>query len=201
MTSAADGPLSDQTLDRLRVSAAMCIAIPDMAVKIRIGETTCLEVAWTPASGVSHRLLPPCAFHRAVAGAVRMRRTGERITMRGVPAGTEPAIDWGVAPGARILSGGTVRVNDDAGWLHAVPVLGDEHHIADTLTSDPDLAARRDEAVGVTIVHGTTPRGDKAASRGMVDALLDVVARAGVADLEHRLCGRLPATLERWAWR
>ena len=199
--SAADGPLSDQTLDRLRLSAAMSAAIPELAVKVRVGETTCLEVGWTPTPGVSHRLLPPCAFHRAVAGAVRMRRAGERIAMRGVPAGIEPAIDWGVAPGARILSGGIVRVDDDAGWLHTAAVLGDEHHIADALTSAPDLAARRDEVLDVTIVHGVTPRGDKLASRDIVDALLDVIARAGVADLEHRLSGRLPASSERRAWR
>lgn len=199
-TTSANGPVSDQTLDRLRVSAAMAVAFPDMAVKVRVGETTCLEVAWTPTPGVSHRLLPPCAFHRAVASAVRMRRTGERIAMRGVPAGAEPAIDWGVAPGARILPGGIIRMDDDA-WLHAAPVLGAEPAIAHALSSTPGLVGRRDEALGVTIVHGKTPQRDKVASRSMVDALLDVIARAGVADLEHRLSGRLPATAERRAWR
>lgn len=195
-----DGALSDQTLDRLRTSAAMSIAVPDMAVKIRIGETTCLEARWTPSAGAAHRVLPPCAFHRAVARALAMRRAGERIAMRGVPAGADLAIDWGVAPGARILSGGIVRV-DDGDWAHAVAVLGDEQHVADALVDAPELTARRDDAVGVTIVHGTSARGDKAGSVAVVDALLDVVARAGVADLEQRLSGRLPTATERRARR
>lgn len=198
--TAFDGALSDQTLDRLRTSAAMSLAIPDMAVKIRIGDTPCLEVRWTPAAGASHRVLPPCAFHRAVARALAMRRSGQRIGMHGVPAGADPTIDWGVTRGARILSGGIIRVDHDAVWAHAVPVLADEHHITDAL-ADTDLTARRDEDVAVTVVHGTSPRGDKAASLAMVDALLDVVARAGVADLEQRLSGRLPTSSERRAWR
>jgi hypothetical protein len=196
-----DGPLSDQTLDRLRISASMAMAMPEMAVEVRVGETICLEVRRTPGPEVSHRVLPPCAFHRAVAHALAMRRSGERIAMRGVPAGIDPTIDWGVAPGARLLSGGIMRVEDDAVWLHAVPVLGDEHHIADAIASVPELDVRRDGTLGVAVVSGRSLRGDKAASRTMADALLDVVARAGVADLEQRLCGRLPTTPEQRAWR
>lgn len=199
--TALDGALSDQTLDRLRASAAMSLAISDMAVKIRTGDAPCLEVRRTPAPELSHRVLPPCAFHRAVARALTTRRSGERIAMRGVPAGADLAIDWGVAPGARILSGGIIRLDVDSVWAYAVPVLGDEHHVADALAGDPVLTARRDEAVGVTIVYSTSPRGDKAASLATVDALLDVVARAGVADLEQRLRGRLPTSSERQAWR
>jgi len=195
----ADGALSDQTLDRLRTSAVMAIAIPDLAVKIRIGDTPCLEVRRAPAPEAPHRVLPPCAFHRAVARALTMRRCGERIGMHGVPPGVDPTIDWGVARGARLLSGGIVRLDQDTAWAHAVPVLGDEQHITDALAGDPALTVRRDQAVGVSIVHGTSPHGDKAASLRMVDALLDVVARAGVADLEQRLNGRHPTSSQRGA--
>jgi len=197
----ADGALSDQTLDRLRTSAAMAIAIPDLAVKIRIGDTPCPEVRWAPAPEASHRVLPPCAFHRAVARALTMRCSGERIGMHGVPPGADPTVDWGVARGARLLSGGIVRLDHDTVWAHAVPVLGDEHHTTDALAGNSALSVQHDQAVGVSIVHGTSPRDDKAASLAMVDALLDVVARAGVADLEQRLNGRRPASPQRRARR
>lgn len=196
-----DSPISDQALDRLQITAAMVVAIPQLAVQVRAEEAICLEVRRTPAPGAAHRVVPPCAFHRAVASAVAMRRSGERVGMRGVPAGVEPSIDWGVTPCARLLPGGIVRVDGADAWLHAGPALGDESHVADALASSPGLAARRDEAMGVTIVHGTTPRGDKVASRAMADAVIEVIARVGVADLEQRLGGRVQATPERRAWR
>jgi hypothetical protein len=199
--TAPDGALSDQVLDRLRISAAMAVSIPPMAVQIRMGDTTCLEVRRAPVEGASHRVLPPCAFHRAVTGASRMRRAGERIAMRGIPEGSEPSIEWGLAAGARLLTGGVVRLDADAEWVHAGPVLGDEGHVIDALTATSGLTARYDEALGVAIVVGRTARGDKAASRTVVDALLGVVARVGVADLEVRLCGRTPTARETQAWR
>lgn len=55
--------------------------------------------------------------------------------------------------------------------------------------------------MGVTIVHGTTPRGDKVASRSVADAVIEVMARVGVADLEQRLGGRVQTAPERRAWR
>ena len=189
--TALDSPISDQVLDRLRITAAMVVAIPQLAVQVRTDDTICLEVSRAPASDAPHRVLPPCAFHRAVARAVEMRRSGERIGMRGVPTGVEPTIDWGVAPGARLRPGGIVRIDDPGWWLHAGPVLGDEDHVDAALASAPGLAARRDEALGVTIVHGTTWPGDKPASHAMVDAVLEIVARVGVADLERRMGGRL----------
>lgn len=192
----SDGALSDQVLDRLRLSAAMALAIPQLAVQVRLDDTISLEVRRGAAPDVSHRVLAPCMFHRAVAKALEMRRAGERIAMCGVPAGAEPAIDWGVAPGARLLSGGIVRVDDGAVWHHAGAVLGDEQHVAEALASAPDLVARRDETLEVTIVHGSSSRGDKSASRHAVDAVLGLVARVGVADLEQRLCGRAPAAPE-----
>jgi hypothetical protein len=194
--TALDGPLSDQALDRLRMSAAMAVAFPQMAVTIRSGDATHLEVRWTPAPEATHRVLPPCAFHRAVASAVQMRQAGERIAMRGVPASHEPAIDWGVAADARLLPGGVLRVDDGEVWLHAGPVLADEHLVAAALADAPGLDARRNAALGVTIVHGTTATGDRTGSHAVVDAVLDVVARAGVADLEQRLSGRAPAAPE-----
>lgn len=196
-----DGALPDQTLDRLRISATMALAIPDMAVKIRVGDTPCLEVRRTPAPEVPHTVLPPCAFHRAVARAVTMRRSGQRIGMHGVAPGARLSIDWGVGHSARLLSGGLIRLDHGTHWAHVVAVLGDEHHITDVLADDPALSQQRDHAVGVSIVHGTSPRGDEAASLTMVDALLDVVARAGIVDLEQRLSGLHPTSSQRRGWR
>ena len=86
--------------------------------------------------------------------------------------------------------------DDGEVWLHAGPVLADEHLVAAALADAPGLDARRNAALGVTIVHGTTAKGDRTGSHAVVDAVLDVVARAGVADLEQRLSGRAPAAPE-----
>lgn len=201
MTTPADAVLSDQVLDRLRTSAALVVAVPQLAVKVRVGDNICLEVRRSPAPDATHRVLPPCAFHRAVTRAHQMRRTGEQIAMRGVPAGCEPAVDWGIGPCGNILTAGIVRIAHDTSWWHGGAVIGDEHHIAETVDAAPHLAARRDEALGVTIVHGATPRGDKAGSHGIVDDLLDVIAQVGVADLEQRLTGRHPFPSDHGAWR
>ena len=196
-----DGPLSDQVLDRLRISAAMAVAVPQLAVQVRTAGTPCLEVRRTPAEDVAHRVLPPCAFHRAVTKAHRMRRAGERIAMRGVPGGSEPAIDWGTSPAARLLPGGVVRVDEGDEWVHAVAVLGDDEHVIDALAPTDGLTARYDQALGVAIVSARTGRGDKAGSRAVVETMLEVVARVGVADLQARLGCSDPATPEQRAWR
>ena len=199
--TAPDGVLSDQVLDRLRISAAMAAAVPQLAVQVRTGDTPCLEVRWAPAEGAAHRVLPPCAFHRAVTKAHRMRRAGERIAMRGVPGGCEPAIDWGTTPAARLLPGGVVRVEEGETWVHAAGVLGDDHHVIDALAPTAGLTARYDEALGVAVLFARSPLGDKAGSRAVVETVLEVVARVGVADLESRLGGSDPATPEQRAWR
>lgn len=196
MTTPADAVLSDQVLDRLRASAALVVAVPQMAVKLRVGGEICLEVRRSPLPDATHRVLPPCAFHRAVTRAHQMRRTGEQIAMRGVPAGCEPAIDWGIAACGKILTGGIIRIAQDESWWHAVPVIGDDQHLTEALATAPHLVARHDQALGVALVQATSPRGDKAASLAMIDDLLDTVARVGVADLEQRVTGRLPSRSE-----
>lgn len=201
MSTPADAVVSDQVLDRLRASAAMVVVVPQMAVKLRVGELTCLEVRRSPLPDAAHRVLAPCVFHHAVTRAHEMRRTGEQIAMRGVPAGTEPAVDWGLAAGGKILTGGIVRIADDTSWWHGGAVIGDERHIAEALADAPHLAGRRDEALGVTIVHATSPRGDKGSSLAIVDGMLDAIVRVGVADLEQRLTGRLPSPSDHRAWR
>lgn len=201
MTTPADAILSDQVLDRLRASAALVVAVPQLAVKLRVGDEICLEVRRSPVPDASHRVLPPCAFHRAVTRAHQMRRAGEQVAMRGVPTGCEPAVDWGIAACGNLLTGGIVRIAHDETWWHGCAVIGDDRHIAEALAAAPHLASGRDEALGVTIVHAASPRGDKRASRGIVDDLLDVVSRVGVADLEERLTGLLPSSSEPRAWR
>jgi hypothetical protein len=201
VTPPADAVLSDQVLDRLRASAAMAVAVPQMAVKVRVGDEISLEVRRSPEPDATHLVLPPCAFHRAVTRAHEMRRRGEQIAMRGVPAGCEPAVDWGIPACGKILTGGIVRTAHDESWWHGGAVIGGDHHIVQALGTAPHLVGRRDEALGVTIVHATSPRGDKAASRAIVDDLLDVVGRVGVADLEERLTGLVPSSSDHRAWR
>ena len=175
----------------------MAVAIPQMAVQIRSGDVVCVEVRRSPSTAGPHRVLPPCAFHRAVSRAHHMRRSGERIAMRDVPPGPEPAIGWGVDAGARNLPGWMIRLDDGSTWRHVAPVLGEEDHVQRALDPTRGLGVRHDASLGVSLVHGVTPRGDKKASHSLIDALVDVVARAGVADLEQRLTGT-PVAPEPW---
>jgi hypothetical protein len=185
-----DIPISDRTLDALRTTAAMLLAVPGLGAQVRIGDDVLLEVRRPPfPDGVSHRILPPCGFHAAVVGAHRMRRSGERVGMRGVPASLEPSIDWGLAVEGRTLPGRIVRLHRDTTWWHVVPVgVADETLLA-VLDDDRfcSIARHRDDDLDVVLLHAATTAGDECASASAVERLLDAIAAIGIADLEHRL--------------
>lgn len=183
------GPISDRTLDALRTTAALVAAVPNVAAQLRFGDEVFLEVRRPPFPESPHRVMPVCVFHGAVAGALQMRRSGERIAMHGVSGAVEPAIDWGIAGGGSVLPGGMLRLARGDRWWHvaAMPVgvdavrkvlrTGDVHHVA----------LHGDDGVEVTIAHCNSPAGDESASAAAVDALVGIVAAAGTADLERRL--------------
>lgn len=181
--------ISDRTLDSLRATAAMVRAVPGLGAQLRVGDDVILEVRRAPfPEGASHRLMPVCRFHEAVTGAHRMRRAGEQVAMRGLPSSSEPSIDWGTTGADRVLPSGVVRLTRDGRWWHVVPVSADRTEVEAVLGRDASPVGRHaDDDVDVTILHTCTDAGDKRASAGAVDALIDVLAVVGVRDLERRL--------------
>lgn len=185
-----DIPISDRTLDALRTTAAMVIAVPGLGAQVRIGDEVLLEVRRPPvAAGATHRVLPPCGFHAAVAGAHRMRRSGERVGMRGVPASLEPSIDWGLSVEGRTLPGRMVRLEHDETWWHVAPVAVARGTVLAAL-EDCRFASidhNCDDELEVVLLHTATPPGDETASAESVERLLEAITAIGIADLEHRL--------------
>jgi hypothetical protein len=197
MAPAPDRALSDRALAGLRCTAAALVALPGVRARIRHGDEVVLEVRRQPAAGgSSHPVLPPCAFHRAVASAHRLRRSGERLAFRGLPPGCEPAIEWGVGHGDVARDGAIARVTSDGAWLHvaAVAVAVDACRRA-VLGDDggpPGLGFHADDDVEATLLHLTTPIGDHVASAEVIDALHAALARVAVAELLDRVAAEVP---------
>jgi hypothetical protein len=202
--AAADRGISDRTLSGLRCTAATLAALPAVRARIRHGERTLLEVRRSTgdedAAAVpdDHPVLPPCAFHRAVASAHRLRRMGERLGFRGLPAGCEPSIDWGVGRGDVARDGALVRVTADGAWLHVAAVAVDVETCRRAVAGDdggpPGLGYHGDDELEVTLLHLTTPIGDHVASAEVIDALHGALSRVAVAELLDRLGAEVPDT-------
>jgi hypothetical protein len=189
MDDVTGAAISDRTLDALRTTAAMVRAVPGIGAQLRVGDDVILEVRRPPfPEGVSHRLMPVCRFHDAVAGAHRVRRAGEQVAMRGLPPSCEPSVDWGTAGEGRVLPSGIVRLARDGRWWHVVPVSAGRAEVDVVLgRGSPAVDRHTDDDLDVTILHTCTEAGDKRASARAVDALIDVLAAVGVRDLERRL--------------
>lgn len=198
---AADRGISDRTLSGLRCTAATLAALPNVRARIRHGESIVLEVrrrADGEDAGADHPVLPPCAFHRAVASAHRLRRMGERLAFRGLPGGCEPSIDWGVGRGDLARDGAIVRVTADGAWLHvaavAVDVVTCRRAVLGEDGGPPGLGFHGDDDLEVTLLHLTTPIGDHVASAEVIDALHVALSRVAVAELLDRLGAEVPDT-------
>ncbi|MGH9247804.1 MAG: hypothetical protein ACRD29_26520 [Acidimicrobiales bacterium] len=173
----------------MRTTAAVVAAAPGVAARVRDGDQVLLEVRRPPVPDeAGHRFMPVCVFHQAVAGAVRLRRRGQQVAMRGVPAIREPSVDWGVAGTGWELTGGILRLQGDAGWWHlaAVPV-GHAEAVAALGRTPRPVDLLHDPDLDVTIAHTITPAGDEAASGQAIDRLIDALVAIGVADLERLL--------------
>ena len=191
--------LSDRALSGLRCTAATLVAVPAVRARIRHGDRVVLEVRRQPAeTDGSHPVLPPCAFHRSVAAAHRLRRAGEQLAFRGLPPGAEPAIEWGVGPGDLARNGAIVRVTSDGAWLHvaavAVPVAACRPAVLGDDGGPPGLGFHADDEVEVTLLHLTTPTGHHVASAEVIDALQAALARVAVAELLARIAVEAPDT-------
>lgn len=199
MALAADRALSDRALAGLRCTAAALVALPSVRARVRHGDQVVLEVRRQPEEGATpHPVLPPCAFHRSVASAHRLRRSGERLAFRGLPPGCEPAIEWGVGHGDVARDGALVRVTSDGAWLHvaavAVPVDVCRRAVVGEDGGPPGMGFHADDEVEVTLLHLTTPIGDHVASAEVIDALHASLARVAVAELLDRVAAEVPDT-------
>jgi hypothetical protein len=199
MPSTPDRALSDRALAGLRCTAAAVAALPSMRARVRHGDQVVLEVRRQVDELVAtHPVLPPCAFHRAVTSAHRLRRAGERLGFRGLPAGCEPAIEWGVGPGDVARDGAIVRVTSGGAWMHvaavAVPVDVCRRAVLAEDGGPPGMGFHADDDVEVTLLHLTTPMGDHVAAVEVIDALHAALARVAVAELLDRLGAEVPDT-------
>lgn len=197
MASPPDRALSDRALAGLRCTAAVLVALPAVRARIRNADQVVLEVHRDrPDEDPVHPVLAPCAFHRSVASAHRLRRSGERLAFRGLPPGCEPAIEWGVGRGDVARDGAIVRVTSDGHWLHvasvAVPVDGCRRAVVGEDGGPPGLGFHADDELEVTLLHLTTPIGDHVASAEVIDALHVALARVAVAELLDRLGADVP---------
>jgi hypothetical protein len=189
--------LTDRTLSALRCTAAVLVAVPTVRARIRDGNRTVLEVRREqPITDVDHPVLPPCAFHRAVAAAHKLRRSGEQLGFRGIPDGVEPAIEWGVGRGDLTRDGAIVRVTADGAWLHvaavAVPIEVCRTAVEGDDGGPPGLGYHADDELETTLLHLTTPIGDHVASAEVLDALHTATARVAVAELLDRVAAEVP---------
>lgn len=192
-----DGPLSDRSLVGLRCTAAAVVALPRVQARLVHRGRSVLEIVRPPFdANRGHPVLPPCAFHRAVARAHQLRRSGERLALRGVPHGEEPAIEWGVLPGDLALPGSMVRIRIDDVWCHAaavaLPLATCQVAVGGDDGGPPGLGYHADHAVDATLLHIVTPRGDEGASREALLALEIAVARASVHELVEHLDATVP---------
>ncbi len=146
----------------------------------------------------THPVLPPCAFHRAVATAQRHRRAGEQVALRGVSAGEDPVIEIGVGRGDVMLPGAIVRADVGGAWLHAVAVAVPLLECTIAVLGDdggpPGVRFHGDEDVEATLMHLTTARGDHVASAEVVEALQIALGRTAVRELLDRLDAVAPDT-------
>lgn len=192
--------LSDRTLSALRCTAAVVVALPAVGARVRHGAVPVLEVRRDHVEGAEpgadHLVLAPCAFHRAVASAHRLRRSGEQLAFRGLPPGADPAVEWSVGRGDVTRSGAIVRVTSDGAWLHVAAVAVDAETCRAAVAGDdggpPGLGYHPDDEVEATLLHLTTPVGDHVASAEVIEALEVALARVAVAELLDRLAAEVP---------
>ncbi len=192
MADVSDGPISDRLLDRLRTTAALVAAVPNLAAKLCLDDRVLLEIRRPPfPDDVDHDVMPVCVFHHAVSTAFERCRAGEQIAMRGVGAGTEPSIEWGISGPGWILPGGIIRLERGDRWWHVAALpINDPRALAHAKVPDVDVGVHADDDIGVAVLHATVAAGDDTESGAVVDRLIGAIAHLGVADLERRLHDR-----------
>jgi hypothetical protein len=174
----------------LRGSAALAAVLPQLRVRVHLGDEPLLDVTRGTCDGdVLH--ISPCAFHASVARAHARRLGGQDVRFLSLPAGVDPTVELTVPAGDEVLPGGMVRASLGGMWVHLVPVAQDLDRclaaIGDLCAPDEaswGLGTHHDRDLGVTVLHAQSPLGDLVAAAAARDLVELGVARCAVADLE-----------------
>jgi hypothetical protein len=169
-------------LAALRRSATLAHSLPQVALRLRSGERTLLDVCRPPGAPEGGRWIPPCAFRAAIGEAHARSGSGARFGCLGLPCGVDPAVDVGVAGTTVLHPGGIVGCDVAEQRVVAFATLLDEARVRGLV----------DERVRATDLPPGGPRCLPAAVRRVGirhDPLTDVslVYVVGVADVPARL--------------
>lgn len=188
--------IDDATLTALRCAAAVCSAIPRVRLRIEAAHRTLAQVA-NPPFPERHdgHLVPACRFRATVAQAHADARAGrDGRALAWLDECPDATVAFELPCGGEALAPGLLRVDHDRRWLHlvALPTVGPG---LDDLVAEPiavrdhwvDVACHPDTALGTTIVHVSTDVDDRDRSRAAADALVEVMARATVHEVEAHL--------------
>jgi hypothetical protein len=183
--------ISDRSMAALRGVAALVSVLPQLRVRVCVGDQALLDVTRGACTGeVLH--IPPCAFRSSVARAHARRLGGQDVRFLSLPAGVDPEVVLAVPTGDEVLPGGMVRAALGGVWVHLAPVALDLHRCLAALGElcAPDggtgrgLATHHDRDLDVTVLHAQSPLGDLEAAAVARDLVETGVARCAVADLE-----------------
>ena len=191
--------LTDRALASMRCAAAVAHAVPSVRLRVAGGGRTLIEVSRPPGPDAgdegSPRTMGTCAFRAAVVQAHEHRREGRLLHFTGLEAGLDPSVSYGVRPSTDVvLTGGMLRLQHQARWLHLLPLTGD-HDALDALVVEPydgngfevGLAIHHDAELGVAILHVATEIGDHERSAAAIDALTSAAALQAIAEFESHL--------------
>jgi hypothetical protein len=95
-------------LAALRRSATLAHSLPQVALRLRGGGRTLLDVCRPHGAPPEGRWIPPCAFRAAIGEAHARSGSGARFGCLGLPCGVDPAVDVGVAGTTVLHPGGIV---------------------------------------------------------------------------------------------
>jgi hypothetical protein len=189
-----EGPISDRALAALRGTAALIHSVGHIRALVMHHDRVIVEVRADAVEGRPHQVLTPCGFRASVARAVRLRRTGERVAMRGLPGTCEPSIRLGLPDGDLALPGALLRLQRGELWWHvaALAVPADTAFAALADAEVEGVGVGGDDALAACILRLVTPVGDVPASMHAVDVLRDAMAAVGAEDLVRRLDAQVP---------
>lgn len=185
--------ITDQTLANLRTTAALLLVCPGLVATGGVDGRAVVEARRPPVPEADHPIIPVCAFHRCVAKAHDLRRSGQQVQMVGVEGDREPFIALVAEDDAlRMIPGGVVRRCVDDRWYHllsvSLPVEAIEEFAADVVAATGiDIVLHADRMLDVTVLVTDTPRGDKRVARDAIDAIEQVAAMATVEWMLARL--------------
>lgn len=180
-------------MEALRLAATLAHTVPAIRVRLRHEGRVVVDVAQpgTPIPAGTARAVTPCGFRTAVAGAWERHRSGEPVSLLGLPA--DPSVELGVPPCGRSFPAGIHRVAMPGRQLYVVGAsLPNEVCRAETTAyTDPlvapagmwGLGLREDTATEVTVIYAELDAHHLGNEPAVLDVLEGLVARLAVRRL------------------